>query len=194
LAFLAALGADAPAWAHPHVWIEARAVARFDEQGLAGVTVEWRFDELFTGSILADFDADRDRRLSSAESEAIRRGAFSNLAGYHYFIYLRDPGGQRSGVRRIEAFRASLDGQDRLLYRFFVPWRVAYGSGPQSIGIAIYDESYFVDIRYAQAEPLRMEGGPPPESSVQVVEDPASAYWGGTIVPKEIRLRFGSRP
>jgi ABC-type uncharacterized transport system substrate-binding protein len=188
------LAFGAHAGAHPHVWIEARAVARFDAQGLAGFTVEWRFDELFSGGILADFDADRDRRLSSTESEAIRRGAFANLGGYHYFIYLRDPGGRRSGVRQTEAFQASLDGQGRVLYRFFVPWRVAYASGPQSVGIAIYDESYFVDIRFAQVEALRTEGQPQPESSVQFVEDPASAYWGGTIVPKEIRFRFGSRP
>jgi hypothetical protein len=51
-----------------------------------------------------------------------------------------------------------------------------------------------VDIRFAQAEALQTEGQPLPESSVQLVEDPASAYWGGTIVPKEIRFRFGSRP
>jgi ABC-type uncharacterized transport system substrate-binding protein len=121
--------------------------ARFDPQGLAGFAVQWRFDELFSGSILADFDADRDRRLSSSKSEAIRRGAFANLAGYNYFIYLREPAGARMKVRQVEAFQASVDEGGRLIYRFFVPLRILYAASAQTVGIAIYDESCFVDIR-----------------------------------------------
>jgi ABC-type uncharacterized transport system substrate-binding protein len=96
----------------------------------------------------------------------------------------------------VERFQASVDPQGRLLflYQFFVPLRSALAASAQTVGVSIYDESFFVDIRYADLDPLRIEGAPSLKYAVDLVTQPGSAYWGGTIVAKEIRLRIGGTP
>ena len=78
-----------PAFPHPHVFADYSFGAVFDQQGLAGVEVYWRFDEMFSSQIIGRFDADKDKRLSSSEQKAIRQEAFAELPDVNYFTLLR---------------------------------------------------------------------------------------------------------
>lgn len=133
--------------AHPHVWFETRIVLQPgspDTRGTLRVGFEWTFDAMFTEMILADFDEDRDRRLSATEIRSIEAEAFSNLRYYDYFVTLRV--GDRVFVPQgVEEFSARIDGArpegERLVYRFFLTDEL-----PASFGVTVFDDSYYCAI------------------------------------------------
>jgi ABC-type uncharacterized transport system substrate-binding protein len=135
--------------AHPHVWFETRIVLQPGSSG-SGETLrvgfEWTFDAMFTEMILADFDENRDRRFSAAETRSIEADAFSNLRHYDYFVSLRV--GDRVFVPRgVEEFSARIDTDrhdgERLVYRFFLTDEL-----PADFAVTVFDESYYSAIDY----------------------------------------------
>lgn len=146
------------AFGHPHVFMDTRIEVSFDERGLAGFWVTWRFDRAFTGSILLDFDRDKNGRLSAAEVAEIEANAFSNLVNYNYFVYVRSSDGlhRPSGVRE---FNAYMEGE-RIHYRFFVPYCLPVGAAEVQVNLAVYDDTFFCDIGYDQAAPVRFAASP----------------------------------
>lgn len=182
-----------PLTAHPHVWIDAQAEIHFDQDRLARIVHRWVFDEMFTESILLDFDENRNRAIEEAESRAIEQDAFSNLRHYGYFTHLTI-GSREIPVAAVERFRASLE-EGRLVYRFEIPLREEIRPRWQRISLGVWDDTYFVEVRYdspAAAVYGAREQGVQIELALQ--ENPAKSYWGGFITPQEIRLAFRKAP
>ncbi len=135
--------------AHPHVWFETRIVLQPGSSGSGEtlrVGLEWTFDAMFTEMILADFDENRDRRFSAAETRSIEAEAFSNLRHYDYFVSLRV--GDREFVPQgVEEFSARIDDHgpdgDRLVYRFFLADEL-----PAAFAVTVFDESYYSAVDY----------------------------------------------
>ena len=74
------------AHAHPHVYAEARLEVVIGNQG----TVEelrhvWRFDDLFSSTILLDFDTNANLKLESSELLEIGTVVRNSLADYDYY-------------------------------------------------------------------------------------------------------------
>ena len=60
------------AQAHPLIFIAQRVTVVFDEMGLAGIRVRWKFDDMFAGMIAEDFDLNRNGRLDPEEVIAVQ--------------------------------------------------------------------------------------------------------------------------
>jgi len=142
------------AFAHPHVFMETRIEVAYNNEGLQGFWITWKFDRAFTAGILMDFDADRNERLSPAEVAAVEQGAFSNLVNYNYFVYIRSAKGQFRPTY-VREFTAYVEDHS-LHYRFFVPYSLPIHSNEVKLNIAVYDETFFCDIGYAEAKPLQL--------------------------------------
>lgn len=179
--------------AHPHVWIDAHAEIHFDGEKLNRIVHRWVFDDMFTQSILLDFDGDRNRQIDAAESKAIERDAFSNLRHYGYFTHLV-VGSRKIPVTSVERFRASLE-DDRLVYRFEIPIDVHVRARWQRIHLGVWDDTYFVEVNYdspaAAVYGAREENI---EIDISLQDNPAKSYWGGFITPQEIRLAYRKSP
>lgn len=72
--------------AHPHIFAEARLDVMVD----AGRTVTslrnlWRFDDLFSSTVLVEFDKNKDLKLDDTELQAISDTIYKSLAEYDYF-------------------------------------------------------------------------------------------------------------
>lgn len=149
---------SAPAFAHPHMSLDSKLVFEFEGRTCVGFRVEWLFDPLFSGTIIGQYDANRDGRFDAAENEKVRLGAFSNLRKYGYFLFLRR-GGARSCPDAVEGFTASQrDG--RLVYNFRVPLR---GKGYEGdFSVAVFDSTFYCAVRYATepAVAVGARGGP----------------------------------
>jgi ABC-type uncharacterized transport system substrate-binding protein len=52
--------------------IRQRLTVIFDEMGLAGIRVRWKFDDMFAGMIAEDFDINRNGRLDPEEVIAVQ--------------------------------------------------------------------------------------------------------------------------
>ena len=65
-----ALGAAAPAMAHPHVWVEMRSDVVFNDQGLiTALNLMWTFDDNYTQMALDGLDTNGDGVYSPDELE-----------------------------------------------------------------------------------------------------------------------------
>lgn len=179
--------------AHPHVWIDAHVEVHFAGERLQRIVHRWVFDEMFTESILLDYDRNRNRRIDPGENGEIEAGAFSNLRHYGYFTHLTI-GSREIPIEAVEQFRASVE-QGRLVYRFDIPMDVGVRSRWQRVHLGVWDDTYFVEVTYdspAAAVYGARESGVEVDISLQ--ENTAKSYWGGFITPQEIRLAYRSAP
>jgi ABC-type uncharacterized transport system substrate-binding protein len=140
------------AFGHPHMFMDTRIELAYNEAGVAGFWITWRFDKVFTAGILMDFDRDKNEQLSPSEVEVVELRAFSNLVNYKYFVYVHSSEGlyRPSTVRD---FTAYMEGK-RVHYRFFVPYALPIGDREVRINVAVYDETFFCDIGYAERAPV----------------------------------------
>jgi ABC-type uncharacterized transport system substrate-binding protein len=74
------------AHAHPHVFAEARLeVAVAPDGHVEALRHVWRFDELFSSTVLLEFDADTDNRLEEPELEEVASVVTESIAEFGYF-------------------------------------------------------------------------------------------------------------
>jgi ABC-type uncharacterized transport system substrate-binding protein len=130
--------------AHPHVFVASEAEVLSDEEGLTGIRQVWYFDEAFSASILADYDADKDFAFNSAESKAVENGAFINLKHFHFFTNLK-VSGQSLKPQDYRDFAVGMK-DDMLYYAFTIPFQKSVSGGELSFTMFNYDPEYYVDF------------------------------------------------
>lgn len=173
---------------HPHIFIDNKVTIVFDGKGLAGFSLDWVFDKVFSASIIHDFDLNGDGVFSKNEIGAIKESAFSNLSNFNYFCAITI-NGSVFRVQYVTEFFAAMS-ENRVIYRFFVPCHVQGIAEFKMVTAAVYDETYFTDIIFDPEEAVCIENGDFFENSYTLAENKKRAYWGGQIIPTEIRLRF----
>jgi len=137
--------------AHPHMQFSSTAEFVWKGRQLSGVFLEWRFDPFFSADIIRGYDLDRDGRFNDEETGAVYDGAFSNLRNYYYFTFISQ-GKRRETPKKIEQFSVRQE-EGILYYRFFISL-AGWSSGP--LRLAVYDYTFFCDIRYPDKNPVRM--------------------------------------
>ncbi|MCB1419843.1 MAG: DUF1007 family protein, partial [Notoacmeibacter sp.] len=86
LALAAGLFATPPAVeAHPHIWAEARLELAITDGKLTGLRHVWRFDDIFSSTVLLEFDKNADNKLDEAELAEVGNTVRGSIAEYDYF-------------------------------------------------------------------------------------------------------------
>lgn len=95
------------AFAHPHVFAEARLEILEGANGTIGeVRNLWRFDEMFSASVVLDFDENSDLKLDEKELAEIGKTVIDSLEEFSYYTYLtRD--GQDVSLARPDAIHVT---------------------------------------------------------------------------------------
>ena len=174
--------------AHPHVFIVQRLKIVFDNQGLAGFRVEWHFDDMFSSMIATDYDQNQNSTLEPAEVAVVKEKAFSYIAEYDYFIFVKI-NGQSFKVKWIKDFSAVLK-NGKLSYHFFVPCHVKAHKLFKQIVIAAYDPSYYTAIFFAQKQPALVENGDQFVIESSLKEDKSTLIYFGMVNPWALFLKF----
>jgi ABC-type uncharacterized transport system substrate-binding protein len=151
------------------MFIDTSVTFAFEDDTLTGFWVEWKFDEIFSGTIGLDYDRNRDGSLNEREQELIRKNAFSNLRNYHYFITVRHAGTEWK-ADTVKRFSARME-NDRLYYRFFVPYRVEVNGTPSNVRVVIFDHTFYSDIAYVDSRPLSFEGADQLEIHADIIQN-----------------------
>jgi ABC-type uncharacterized transport system substrate-binding protein len=60
--------------AHPHVFIEDRVVFLFAGDKITAIEQSWKFDEVFSDTLIQQFDKNGDGAFDAAESKAVAKG------------------------------------------------------------------------------------------------------------------------
>jgi ABC-type uncharacterized transport system substrate-binding protein len=86
IAIAAIIGSTGPASVHPHVFAEARLdVTVNPDQTVKSLRHLWRFDDVFSSTVLMEFDKNADLKLDDTELEDVSQTIFTSLADYGYF-------------------------------------------------------------------------------------------------------------
>ena len=145
-----------PALSHPHIFAEARVeVVAADDGTLKELRNVWRFDDIFSSSVLMDFDKNSDLKLDHGELNEIANTIRDSLGDYSYFTFITKDGAT-SEIERPEVF--NVDFKDNQLLVFFV----AKPKTPLKIGgrmtIGVYDPTLYTAIDFAKDEDMAVEG------------------------------------
>tara|TARA_R110002020_G_scaffold84230_7_gene208805 strand:+ start:1061 stop:1717 length:657 start_codon:yes stop_codon:yes gene_type:complete len=117
IAVLATLLAPASAWAHPHVFADARLEIETAADGrVTELRNVWRFDEVFSSSVVMDFDENADMQLDPGELAKIGDMVTQSLAEFDYYTNVT-VNGKDIGISLPEAIK--VDYQDGQLLMFF---------------------------------------------------------------------------
>lgn len=183
-------GRFSSAVAHPHIFIESRVEIVFDDQGLAGIQMQWVFDEMTSSGFIVDYDTDRDGAFSVPEAEVLKREGFDYLKNYEYMTHI-EIDGKPFKVRYVKDFKPVIK-KDLLVYHFFIPCHVKASRHPKRVSLAVYDEEYYVDYSQdkTKVKLLNSEGF---ETSLTSGINPEKSYYFEQFHPYEFILHFNHR-
>jgi ABC-type uncharacterized transport system substrate-binding protein len=157
LAVLAGVFMASPASAHPHVFAEARLEIDTSTDGLVTeLRNVWRFDEVFSSSVLLDFDENGDLQLDHAELAEISTMVTASLAEFDYYINL-SVDGRDARISLPEDIK--VDYQDGQLLMFFavVPEKELRLNGRISVGV--FDPTMYAALDFINDEDMMVTGG-----------------------------------
>ena len=82
----ALLATTIPASVHPHVFAEARLDVMLNpDKTVKSLRHLWRFDDLFSSTVLMEFDKNSDLKLDDAELAEVSKTVFESIGEFNYF-------------------------------------------------------------------------------------------------------------
>lgn len=135
-----------PAPAHPHVFAEARLDVAVNPDGtVRSLKHLWRFDDLFSSTVLMEFDRNSDLKLDDSELDTVSQTIFTSLAEYGYF-QLVTAGGKDVAMKPPARLMANF--QDNQLVVLFesepkTPLKLA-----GKVDFGVYDPTFYTAIDF----------------------------------------------
>ncbi|MCW5697123.1 MAG: DUF1007 family protein [Bauldia sp.] len=155
---LAALFAAAPALAHPHIFIDARAELVFDGDGrIVSVRHIWQFDSAWSAYAVQGLDADGNGFLSTAELQPMAELNVTSVAEYGYFTSLTIGGVSAAFVPPTEYF-LDIYGTQLVLF-FTLPLDIPRAPAGV-VELQVYDPEYYVAFDFDPAQPMLLVDAP----------------------------------
>ncbi len=187
LALMLLLGFRGVSWSHPHVFFDSTVTVVFDEKGITGFKITWVFDEMFSSMMIHDFDTNGNGRFEASEGESLRKGAFSNLRHFDYFVHITI-GDALFKVKYVTDFSADIM-EDTMIYRFFVPCHIRATGTFKEVCLSVYDRTFYCSV-FLSEDPVTYENGAPYQIEQSIETNSDKAYYYGQIYPEEIKVRF----
>lgn len=153
---LATLLAPSLAFAHPHIFAEARLeVVSDDKAEVSELRNVWRFDELFSSSVVLDFDKNSNAMLDPDELKEVGQTVLESLSEYNYYTTILD-NGKTIKVNKPESINVDYkDGQ--LLMMFAIkPAEPMPLKGKLSFGV--YDPTMYTAMDFPTDNDLTVVG------------------------------------
>lgn len=169
----AALLAPLPALAHPHVYAEASLEVTVAPDGtVRRLGHVWRFDDLFSSTVLLEFDANRDLKLDEEELRTIAGVVHGSLAEFDYFQFVTADG-KDVKMKAPDHFIATFD--DNIL-------TIMFASEPQAplalhgkVDFGVYDPTFYTAIDFFEDDNMMVENLPAGCTRAVVRPDPDEA-------------------
>ncbi|MGF1476404.1 MAG: DUF1007 family protein [Geminicoccaceae bacterium] len=141
------LFASVEAKAHPHAWIDLKSEVQLNPHGeVEAIELYWLFDPFYTAFIAEEVLA--DGRPPAEVLVEIANTNLTNLRDYDYFTDVRLDD-RRLALDDVTHSETGLT-EDRLWMRFTVPLTEAVDPDAGQLTFAVYDPTYYIDIRYAE--------------------------------------------
>jgi len=175
-----------PALAHPHVLIDSHIIFLFEKGKVVALQMGWKFDPAFSSSLVQDFDADKDGKLSAAEIATLEKEAFQDTRQYQYFTFAH------IGEAPVSWPSASdfklLVQKDALLYAFRLSFPQAVDPRQQTLKVSTYEETFYIDIDIPNDSAVRLVGEGSAGCKAAIGQDKTNPLLNGVAFPKKVEI------
>ena len=178
-----------PADAHPHIWIDVVASFLFENDKVAALRLQWTFDEFFSSGVVDEFDKNKNGKFDTDEIAPLKDGAFDGVKEGEYFTFIYF-GDDRYKFEDVSDFDARIE-KNRVVYTFTVRFPEPIDPRTTPVSLSAYDESYFIDLGFAEKDPIRVVGTDRKECSAEIYEDRLNPIYYGMVFPKKAELKCG---
>lgn len=185
-AVLALLLAPCAAQAHPHVLIDSHAVLLFEAGKVVGLQMGWKFDPVYSSTLVQDYDADKSGTLSAKEIATLEKEAFQDTAQYSYFTYAQVDG-KPVAWPKAESFKV-LAFKDSLVYSFRLTLPQPVDPRRQALRFSTYEESYYIDIDFPDDGAVKLTGDGAAGCRATLSPDLENKLYGGVVIPKKVEI------
>lgn len=179
--WLAATGA---ASAHPHVFVDASMEIRGDGNGhLASITNIWSMDELFSASVIPDFDKNANGKLDKNELAAVGEQVRHSIAEWSYYTSLSSAGTEIA-MQPPSVLNTTFDAKTgRLLFTFTMKPKDTVDLTKKPVTFLIYDKTYFVAFDFPDEKRFKEKDLPKGCGKQFVVPTPdeAATHWMNAV-------------
>ena len=161
------------AYAHPHVFAEARLDVVISGDGQVEVLRHvWRFDDLFSSTVLIEFDKNQDLKLDAEELKEVGAVVHQSLADFNYFQVITSNGRDVEMEPPPELIADYTDDQLIMLFETKPKEKLAL-KGKTVFGI--YDPTFYTAIDFLEDEYLQVQNLPAGCNKQVVRPDPDDA-------------------
>lgn len=145
-----------PAYANPHVWVEAKMAFELEDHRIKGLTFTWRFDDYYSSHAIQFHDLDRDGALGPVEVQELRAETFDPLGRFDYHVHVWAGGGRLEG-HDIDHFTAGIE-KRRLVIEFSMPVTPPADPTGNPMVVSLFDPNHVVDFRFGKSDFLLVVG------------------------------------
>jgi len=147
-----------PAWVHPHVFAEASLEVKLD----GGATVHslrhvWRFDDLFSSTVLVEFDKNQDLKLDDTELLDVANTIFASLAEFDYFQLVSSQG-KDVAMKAPDKLIATFENNQLVVFFESQPVEPLKLAGKVDFGV--YDPTFYTAIDFTEDSNMMVDGLP----------------------------------
>lgn len=176
------------AFAHPHLFIKSSATFVFSKNYLKGIQLKWVFDEMFSSSMIQDYDENGDGYYNKQEIKTIKIEAFQNLINFNYFTFIK-LNNEKLKIKKVKNFNVKIK-KKCIIYTFFIPLNIKRSSKVKIINFSSHDKSYYADIQYPRKKAISLTGISKTKYKYKIIDNTKKKYYNGIIAPREIHLKF----
>ena len=149
------LASAGPASVHPHVFAEARldVVVNADET-VKSLRHLWRFDDMFSSTVLMEFDKNADLKLDDQELKDVADTVYASLGEFNYFQIVTSSGKDVPMKPPAELMATFEDNQLIILFES-EPKEALKLAGKVDFGI--YDPTFYTAIDFVEDENMSVD-------------------------------------
>lgn len=146
----------ATAFAHPHIFVEARLeIVAAPDGSIQELRNVWRFDEVFSSSVVMDFDKNTDLKLEPNELAEVGKTVRDSLADYDYYMNLTIDG-KNITVQKPDIIH--VDYKEGQLLMFFAVKPVEKMPLKGKLSFGVYDPTLYTSIDFPTDNELATVG------------------------------------
>ncbi|GLS31345.1 ABC-type uncharacterized transport system, substrate-binding protein [Mesorhizobium albiziae] len=168
------LATTVPAFVHPHVFAEARLdVTLNPDKSVKSLRHLWRFDDVFSSTVLMEFDKNADLQLDDAELQEVANTVTTSLAEYDYFQVVTEDG-KDVAMKPPAQLIANYESDQLIILFESEPKEPLKLSGKVDFGV--YDPTFYTAIDFTEDDNMAVDGDLPAGCTRTVVRpDPDEA-------------------
>ena len=168
------LGSTVPARVHPHVFAEARldVVLSSDRTAVSSLRHLWRFDDVFSSTVLMEFDKNADLKLDDAELKDVADTVYTSIADYDYFQMVTADG-KDVAMDPPPNLMVNYENDQLVILFESQPKEPILLSGKLDFGV--YDPTFYTAIDFIEDENMAVEDLPATCTRAVIRPDPDEA-------------------